>query len=189
MVIHNLLKAIVVLLQRELDKYLSDSPVVTIAIAKLTEPTDPAIALYPGNWTLNRSTKDITRREFQQEFWIEIYDQEFDRLEQWSSLITGILIANHDALLKQYNTLIDPEEKTKYQANQVSTTHTLSQFRLIEGIYLYPKTGVGLQLKLTAVGQIQIDHAIAEGMIPIQKIAITGKAGEQDISSNIVGKP
>jgi hypothetical protein len=188
-VIHNLLTAIVTLLQTELAQYLSRPPVVTIAITKLTDPTSPAIAIYPGQWEINHSSRDLTQREFQQEFWIEIYDQDFARLEQGSSLITGILIANHDTLLEQYNTPKKPKNKTQYQARQVSTIHTLSQFRLLEGIYLYPKTGVVLQLKLIATGQIQIENAIADGMIPIQKIAITGKAGEQIISSDIIAKP
>lgn len=118
----------------------------------------------------------FTVQEFQQDFWIEIYDSDFAKLEQWSSLISGILLNSHDRLIEQYNTPQDPEAKTEYQTPNFLTTHTLSQFRLLGGTYLSPATGMGLQLKFTIVGQIKMTKALAEGATAIQKIQIQGMA-------------
>ncbi len=117
----------------------------------------PKIALYPGDWVINPSKGDLTPiQEFQQDFWIDIYDGDFARLEQWSSLITGILLGSHDGLIEQYNTPPEATPKTEYQTQQFSTRHTLSQFRLLGGTYLSQEKGLGLQLKFMVVGQLKL---------------------------------
>lgn len=136
--------------------------------------------------TLSYSFPSIfTVREFQQDFWIDIYDQNFARLEQWSSLISGILLNSHDLLIKQYNTPQESQPKTEYQTQQFITTHTLSQFRLLEGTYLSPKTGMRLQLKFTVVGQIKMAKAFTDGMTAIQKVRIQGSYAS---NSSLVAK-
>jgi hypothetical protein len=154
----------------------------------LTDPTvsdRPAIALYPGNWVINQNKGDLLPiQEFQQDFWIDIYDKEFGQLEQWSSLVTGILLGSHDGLIQQYNTPPEAKPKTEYQTEQFMTRHTLSQFRLLAGTYLSCENGLGLQLKFTAVGQIKLtkltrdeDAKIKEVTIEEVKVASEGNVG------------
>lgn len=121
----------------------------------------------------------FTIREFQQEFWVDIYDQDFAALERWSSLTSGILLTSHDQLVEQYNTPKQPESTTEYQTQQFSTAHTLSQFRLLEGTYLSPKQGMGLRLKFTAAGQIRLTRQLKDGDTPIRKIVLEDKTNKK----------
>lgn len=121
----------------------------------------------------------FTIREFQQEFWVDIYDQDFGALERWSSLISGILLTSHDQLVEQYNTPKQPESTTEYQTQQFSTTHMLSQFRLLEGTYLSPKQGMGLRLKFTAAGQIKLMRRLDDGDMPIRAIVLEDKTNKK----------
>jgi len=124
-----------------------------------------------------------TVREFQQTFWIDIYAPELVKLEQLSSLITGILINSHDSLVAQYNTPVPPQSKTEYQTSLFTTAHSLREFCLLDGTYMYPKTGVGLHLQFSVAGQICMTRAIAENIIPIQRVVITGDAADQAINT------
>jgi hypothetical protein len=114
----------------------------------------------------------FTVREFQQDFWIDLYDQDFAKLEQWSSLIAGILLNSHDRLVQQYNIPQESQPKTEYKTQQFITVHTLSQFHFLEGSYLSPKTGMGLQLKFTVMGQIKMIKAVADGITAIQEVKL-----------------
>ena len=69
----------------------------------------------------------FTIREFQQEFLVDIYDVNLADVEKWSSLVTGIILTNHDELLEHYNLI----EKTEYLANQFITTHTIDQIQIL----------------------------------------------------------
>ena len=135
----------------------------------------PAIALYPGNWVINQSKGDLLPiQEFQQDFWIDIYDGDFARLEQWSSLVTGILLGSHDGLIQQYNAPPESHPKTQYQTEKFMTCHTLSQFRLLAGTYLSCENGLGLQLKFTAVGQIKLTKLTRDEDAKIKEVTIAG---------------
>lgn len=171
--IYNLLTAMVALLQTEL----GEGP-NSIGIMPLADPVAsdrPAIGLYPGDWVINPSKGDLTPiQEFQQDFWIDIYDGDLARLEQWSSLITGILLGSHDGLIQQYNTPPEAKPKTEYQTEQFMTRHTLSQFRLLGGAYLSQEKGPGLQLKFTVVGQIKLTKPTRDEGARVKQVVLKG---------------
>lgn len=186
------------LLQTELDGQLTGSASQIIATPLPAEATIafPQIAVYPGNWEINQTLRETrshelrrqelsTIREFQQEFWIDIYDQDFAAVERLCSLITGILLNSHDALIDQYNDPADSHKKTEYQTGKFVTTHSLNHFRLLTGTQLRLQTGVGMQLKLTAIAQMKATKAMTAGAVPIQKVRVTGRAVDQTLDTEV----
>jgi hypothetical protein len=144
--IQNLLTAITGLLHNELDQLLIDS--------------GATIALHPSNWQISPTLRETTLPEFQQDFYIDISDQNYALLEQWSSLIVGILLDRHDWLIQQYNNPPNPTSKTEYQSENIITTHTLNHFRLLTGIFFNPPSPFGLRLTFTVTGQIRVTSKI-----------------------------
>jgi hypothetical protein len=190
-VIQHLLIAITELLQTELDGQLpTASP--HFATLPVTDPKAtqfPLVAIYPGNWTISLNNREdrLNVRTFQQIFWLDIYDQTFATSEQWASLITGILIARHDALIAQYNSATTSQTKAEYQSQHWITTHRLTEYRPLEGTCLYPKTGMGLQLQFTASGQITVTPKVPESDRVIQTVTITGSAADQPLPITQIG--
>lgn len=165
--IQNLLTAIADLLHRELDELLTHS--------------NASIALYPSNWQISPTLRDRNLPEFQQDFCIDIEDQNYASLEQWSSLIVGIILDRHDQLIQQYNNPSDPEKKTAYQANHFTTTHTLNHFRLLTGVFFNPPRNVGLRLTFNVTGQIRVTSTIDPPATRIQTIPIVSSIADPQI--------
>jgi hypothetical protein len=143
----------------------------------------PYIRLLPGKVTFPHNGRDrgtiapnstqlVMVREFQQEFFVEIYDQSIAQLESWTSLIVGILFASHDILLQTYNQGQQTLPKTEYTAAPFHTLHTLNQIQLLEGLPITTETVLGLQLRGSAIGQITITRILPEGTTPITSIII-----------------
>ena len=161
--IQNLLIAIVRLLHRELDELLTQS--------------NASIALYPSNWQITPTLRDRNLPEFQQDFCIDIEDQNYALLEQWSSLIVGIVLDRHDQLVQHYNSPTSTDPKTDYQAGHFTTTHTLNHFRLLTGVFFNPPTNVGLRLTFNVTGQIRVTSRIDQPAARIQKVPIVSSIG------------
>ncbi|AOX00806.1 hypothetical protein BJP34_16365 [Moorena producens PAL-8-15-08-1] len=186
--IQHLLSQISQQLQQELIQDIS-TPQIEIVAAPITEsPTTlPHIAIYPGKWEiastfrsthpqqLNPEQQDTatsaiitTSREFNQEFFIDIYDADLTNLEKLASLTTGIILTNNKELIETYNL----STANNYQAKQTATTHSISQITILEGSYDYLNNTPKLKLKWQVIGQVNFSKTITEFVAPIEEIEI-----------------
>lgn len=109
-------------------------------------------------------------RDFIQDFFIDIFDNKLANIEQYSSLISGIILTSNDELIKSYNF---NSQLTQYQTNQIVTTHLISQIRLINGNYTNLFSPFKFQLKFQVIGQLKLSKTVGESVSPIQKIQIS----------------
>jgi hypothetical protein len=187
-VISHLLTAIAQTLQTDLKPMISNATeAIAVSGSTLVIPQKlPYIRLLPGKVTFPNSGRDngtiapnstqlMMVREFQQEFFIEIYDTSIDQLEPYSSLIVGILSTCHDSLLQTYNQGQPSLPKTAYQSAPFHTLHTLSQIQILEGLPITTETIIGLQLRGNAIGQITMTRSLSQGTIPIKSISLTSE--------------
>lgn len=118
----------------------------------------------------------LTVREFQQDFLIDICDQELTNIEKISSLAAGIIITNHDELIQYYNFT----QPTEYQTDKLTTIHTINQIHLLEGIYTTLTTPLKLQLRFNVIGQLKLTKTITEGVSPIKEIKIRDRLNRME---------
>jgi hypothetical protein len=198
-VISHLLTAIAQTLQTGLQEHLPQaSEPIAVRGGTLVLPQKlPYIRLLPGKVTFPHNGRDngtlapqstqpqsiqlVMVREFQQEFFVEIYDDSIANLELYSSLILGILFTSHDALLQTYNQGQQNLPKTEYHAAPFHTVHTLNQMQLLEGLPIATETALGLQLRGTAIGQITITQVLPKGAAPIESVSITQPQGSSSL--------
>lgn len=123
----------------------------------------------------------FTMREFQQDFLVDIFDDDMGKVEKWASLTTGMILTSHDEQLEQYNLA----NKTEYVANQFLTTHTLDRIHLLEGVPSSAGANFKLQLKFRAAGQLKLVKEITSGFGLIEKIHSPGKISTQPVDIEI----
>lgn len=109
-------------------------------------------------------------REFVQDFYIDILDNNLSNIEKYSSLISGIILTSNDELVTSYNV---NSALTQYQTNQIVTTHLVSQIRLINGNYTNLFSPFKFQLKFQVIGQLTLSKTVRESVSPIQEIQIS----------------
>lgn len=158
----------------------------------LTKPIDenqlPQIAIYPEKLTINQNCKNsnlphynspkgiIALREFQQYFLIEICDNDLAKIEEITSLITGIILTNQDKLIQNYNIKKENNSEkpaTQYTSKTVSNTHIISQINLLGGIYTILENPFTFQLKLEVFGQIKLIKTVTEEAGVIEEVEIS----------------
>jgi hypothetical protein len=108
-------------------------------------------------------------REFSQDFLVDILDSNLKNIEKFSSLISGMILTNHDELIADYNF---PSQVTQYQSNQILTVHSISHIDFINGSYSNFLSSYKLQLKFQTKGQIKVTKAVRDSVLPIQTIQI-----------------
>ncbi|NUM65905.1 hypothetical protein HUU39_11615 [candidate division KSB1 bacterium] len=123
----------------------------------------------------------FTMREFQQDFLVDIFDDDIAEVEKWASLATGMILTSHDELIEQYNFTT----KTEYTANQFLTYHTLDRIQMLEGVPSRADNCVKLQLKFKVVGQMKLTKAITSDFGLIEKIHSPGRISEQPVDVEI----
>ncbi len=112
----------------------------------------------------------VVIRELIQDFFIDILDNNLATIEQYASLISGIILTFNDELIKNYNF---NSQFIQYQTNQIVTTHLISQIRLINGNYANLFTPFKFQLKFQAIGQLKLSRTVRESVSAIEKIQIS----------------
>jgi hypothetical protein len=110
-------------------------------------------------------------REFQQEFMTDLYGRDRKHYEEILSLIIGIILANQDELIDQYN----KDNENQYKSINMITTHSLNQIKLLEGNPVISQNVSGFQLKFQVTGQIQMTKTIPDGISTIKTIRHLGR--------------
>jgi hypothetical protein len=123
----------------------------------------------------------FTIKEFEQNFLIDIYEADPKLLEQWTSLVTGMILTSHDDLIEQYNL----SAKTEYVANQFITRHTLGRIHVLEGIPGRQESALKMQLISNAIGQVTVIKEIVDGFGLIEKIHSPGRVSEAPVDVEI----
>lgn len=68
-------------------------------------------------------------REFQQEFFTTVYEEDITELERWASLSLAVVLTNNDELLQYFNTTTP----STYTSNVYSSMQTLQAIQLLKG--------------------------------------------------------
>lgn len=120
--------------------------------------------------------------EFQQGFLADIYDGTGAEVEKLASLVTAMILTNHDQLIERYNFT----DKTEYLAGQFLSTHALAQIQVIEGVHGRSDSAFKLQLRFKAAGQMTLTKEITEGFGLIEKIHSPGRISGEPVDIEIV---
>ncbi|MDF0551822.1 hypothetical protein [Kamptonema sp. UHCC 0994] len=188
--IYNLQTAIANLLKTELSEYLprSEQHFTTKQLTESTSQPLPKISIYASNFSLEQNLKDSKSiktypeasrqeitviREFEQDFFIDIYDNDLGSIEKLASLILGIILTNSEDLLQEYNVT----KPTHYQENanknpSTTTTHLINQINFLEGNYKTSVTPMIFELKWQVKGNIKLVRTVAGVPIPIREIIL-----------------
>jgi hypothetical protein len=183
--IHNLLTLIINLLKTELTAYLpqSEQHFTTTPTSKSPSEPLPKIIAHSSQLTISQTIREpnfikpypeqnrqeITAlREFEQDFFINIYDNDLGNIEKLASLILGIILTNSEDLIEQYNVT----STTHYQSQQTTTTHLINQFNVLEGNYKTLDTTQNFELKLQVKGHLKLVRTVAGVPRPIEKISL-----------------
>ncbi len=118
-------------------------------------------------------------REFEQNFFVDIYSSGDAKVEELASLIIGIIFTSHDHILEIYN--IGENYKTEYSAQGIITQHTLSRIQCTEGKLEHSEyTKMSLQFKV--YGQMKFMKEITEDIGLIETIHVFGQPGSQTVN-------
>ncbi len=186
--IYNLLTAITNLLKTELSAYLPQSDKHFILAQLTTSPPKPypKISIYTGKFILEQTIKEgnviksypdenrqeiIAVREFTQDFFIEIYDENLSNIEKISSLLIGAILTDSENLIQQYNVATT----TNYQSQQTTTSHLINKVNILEGNYKTSEDTLSFEIKLQVKGRLNLLRNIAGTVQPIKTITISDK--------------
>lgn len=117
-----------------------------------------AIALeysFPGIYTI---------REFKQEFVLEFYDETISKREELAAIALAAVLTNHDELMEGFNMI------SKYNEQDYSTAHTLSDIQFMAGRPNDLKEPSSLQLFFLAKGQIKAIREMKDPAYLIDRI-------------------
>lgn len=123
----------------------------------------------------------FTVREFQQEFLADIYDDDKAAVEKWASLTTAMILTSHDELVEGYNLIA----RTEYVANRFTTSHTIGQIQVLEGVLGRSDSTFSLQLKYNVAGQVKLTKEIVDGFGLIERIHSPGRISEHPVDIDI----
>lgn len=185
--IHNLLTLIINLLKTELTAYLpqSEQHFTTTPTSKSPWEPLPKIIVYSSQLTLSQTIREpnfikpypeenrqeiTVLREFEQNFFINIYDTDLENIEKLASLILGIILTNSEDLIEQYNVT----STTHYESQQTTTTHLINQINALEGNYktLDNTQNLNFEFKLQVKGHLKLVRTVAGVPRPIEKIIV-----------------
>lgn len=120
----------------------------------------------------------FTMREFQQEFFIDIFETAAANAEKWASLAAAIALTNYDELLDRFNRLLP----TDYAATDYRATHSLTQvFFLGGGAEMLPDGTPKYQLRFAAKGQFLPVKQISGGFGIIEHIHSPGRPAVESV--------
>ncbi len=121
-------------------------------------------------------------REFRQEFFLDVFDNNAADLEQWAALCVAMVLTNHDALLESFN----QTNKTEHTANEYLSVHTARHIHLLNGTPALVTSPFLLQIKFEVRGEIKPVKEISGGFGLIERIHSLGKTGGPvDIDANL----
>ena len=183
--IYKLLTAIANLLKTELSADLpqSDKHFTTKQLRESPSEPFPQISVYLGKFTPDQSIRNLKSlkpypeenrqevtvvREFDQDFFIDIYDNDLGNLEKLASLILGIILTNSEDLLQEYNVTAS----TSYQSKAIATVHIINQINILDSLYKTTAEPQSFELKLQAKGQLKLSRNIGGDLDTIKNINI-----------------
>lgn len=108
-------------------------------------------------------------QEFTQLFYADILASTVSEAEQWSSLLIGLMLTGHDALIQKFNAA------GGYQSGDMVSRHFLDSFGLMEGNTTLGASGVTARLTFEAKGQLQLGRETAPDFGLIEKIVSPGR--------------
>ena len=126
----------------------------------------------------------FTIREFNQTFFIDIFDTSNDNLERLTSVTNAIVLTNHDWLLAQFNTI----DRTQHTIGNYQSEHTLREIRLVQVAPTeIPDTPSLWHLEFAVSGVIKVTKEISSGYGIIEKVISLGKTGQGvDVDVNLM---
>jgi hypothetical protein len=120
-------------------------------------------------------------QEFQQDFLMEVYDNNMADVEKWASLAHAIITTNHDELIANFNFT----DTAQYVANQFLSAHTINRIELITGVPDASRNEPGLRLTYKVQGQIKLVKEIVGGFGIIEKIHSPGRISDHPVDIEI----
>lgn len=198
--IYHLLHHMVTLLRAELPELVTPSDAAIGLGLPSPSAALPTLWAAPGSWGLTQTRCDVGSstalvREFQNDFAIYLAAQNLLTAEHYTSLIVGILLASHDALVQQFNVPDAARETPTYRSQRFATTHTLNSFKFLNAAYVpgggqaqtsgssgsaSARTGqpsapdrVTMQLNWQAVGNLKTTLLTPEGDRLIERVTIS----------------
>ena len=105
-------------------------------------------------------------REFQQDFYIDVYDDEVDGVEIIASLASAMVLTQHDTLINDFN---DPDVPA-YTVNSFRSTHNLSSLSLLSGVPDFSGNTKHLKLTFQVRGQLFLSRTLDEPAYLIEKV-------------------
>ncbi len=125
----------------------------------------------------------FTVREFQQDFFLDIFDDSAAKVENWATLSTAMILSNHDELLNDFNI----NNPLPHIANEFVSEHTLSHVLPINTTVekLPGSDFFKLQMKFNANGQVKYIRTQLGGFGIIEKIQSPGVASAHPVDIDI----
>lgn len=123
----------------------------------------------------------FTIREFEQDFVMDVYDENMADIEKWASLANTMILTNHDELIKNYNFT----DITEYVANRFICVHTIDRIDFLSGIPDTSEKSPKFQFRYHVQGQIKPVKEIVEGFGLIKKIHSPGRISEHPVDIEV----
>ncbi len=127
-----------------------------------------------GELELEYNTPAIfTFRAFEQEFWIDIYDDDVVNLERLAALASAMILTRYNSLLEDFN----DDAANSYSATDYVSQHRLSALHLLAGVPDHSNTTRLIRLQFQVRGSLRLSRILDEPVGFIDKVFSPGKEG------------
>jgi hypothetical protein len=113
-----------------------------------------------------------TEREFTQVLYLDVHDDTVGAVERWTSLLCGMLTAEHDTLVTTASAV---EDQPTYQAGSFATQHLFDHLLILEGHPVYAQSTPCFQLRCQVAGRLRLMQEAPDGLHLIRQIISPGR--------------
>lgn len=112
----------------------------------------------------------VALREFEQEFYIDLYHSQFSEIENMAALASSIILTERSQLLHAFN----HPDNDAYIQNNYHSSPRLNSLLLLKGSPEYGSNTKHFRLSFQVKGQVRFIHSIEEGIYYIEKVQSEG---------------
>jgi hypothetical protein len=123
----------------------------------------------------------FTLREFTQDLLIEIFGANELDLEQWTTLVTAIVLTSQTELIEQYNA----NNTSGYREGLFAANSTIAQIALLEIVPDYAANPLYTQLHFQVQGQLKLTKESSDKAFLIKKVHSLGQVSDFPIDINL----
>jgi len=181
--IHNLISAIVALLQEQLGGVKVQASLFT----STPSGSDlPAVGVYPGKFAIQQTAREVLptpheegskqtltlQCEFQQELLLDAYGADAGEAEKWASLVCNVVLSSTEEILHSINT-----DNPGYRSGSFNSVHLPKQLKLMEGTLSLADNVWSYRLKFSVLGELRLIRLFPESPAVISEVVIEQKLG------------